>query len=267
MKRKKQGVLFVEAALFLPVFLTAALSLSSLIAFLAVNERTLDAFEQEAEFTAKQSYLLYAGEPSGVLPGIVSGSVGSRLQMLQRLQDRLGEPYRKQSEKIRLRNWNYLYSRNGFDGMIEGVLCYEYEMPFVLRFTENPVWEQTVRFRAFIGSDSQRQPLGFEAMETDENGGLVWIFPQYGSCYHKESCRTISVYPKQAVLTPVLRKKYRPCAVCNPETLGDGAMVYCFRTGAAYHRKSCSSIEKYVMAIERSEAERRGYSACAICGG
>ena len=48
---RKKGFLFVEASLMLPVFLIGALTISSFIPFLAIQERMTGAFAQEAADT------------------------------------------------------------------------------------------------------------------------------------------------------------------------------------------------------------------------
>ena len=43
--------------------------------------------------------------------------------------------------------------------------------------------------------------------------------------------------------------------------------VYVTRTGAKYHRPTCSSLKYSRRAMTRSEAIAAGYSACKRCGG
>ena len=43
--------------------------------------------------------------------------------------------------------------------------------------------------------------------------------------------------------------------------------VYITRTGARYHKASCSSLRRSKMAMSRSEAISGGYTPCRRCGG
>jgi hypothetical protein len=44
-------------------------------------------------------------------------------------------------------------------------------------------------------------------------------------------------------------------------------VVYVTKTGAKYHRSSCSSLRKSRIPLARGEAIDRGYTACKRCGG
>ncbi len=264
---RKKGFLFVEASLMLPVFLIGALTISSFIPFLAIQERMTGAFAQEAADTARDAYLVYRfGEVSESL--VLEGErVLSRHLFEQRIRKNLGVEYAEKMQDFSLRNWDFLCEKRGMDGFIKGTVGYYYELPFAVRLTENPVCEQTFLFRAFVGSSAEGRPLGFEAMETESGGGSVWVFPRSGERFHDEECRIIKVYPRQKILTDSLRRSYRSCSVCHAGMLSNGSLVYCFVNGEVFHRKTCSNVEKYVVLMERSEAEAQGYSPCGICGG
>jgi hypothetical protein len=42
-------------------------------------------------------------------------------------------------------------------------------------------------------------------------------------------------------------------------------IVYLSATGKKYHRQACRTLMKKPTAIERKEAEERGYQACKLC--
>ena len=55
--------------------------------------------------------------------------------------------------------------------------------------------------------------------------------------------------------------------IISQDTICEGAVVYYFRYGEAYHEAGCSTIEKYVVNMDRRDAEKRGYLPCSKCGG
>lgn len=51
----------------------------------------------------------------------------------------------------------------------------------------------------------------------------------------------------------------------KPEAAADDVVVYITRTGQKYHRDGCRHLSKSKIPIKRSEARKRGYTACSVC--
>jgi micrococcal nuclease len=42
-------------------------------------------------------------------------------------------------------------------------------------------------------------------------------------------------------------------------------IVYIAKTGKKYHKSNCRYVKKSKTAIKKSEAQKRGYTACSVC--
>ncbi|OPZ82855.1 MAG: hypothetical protein BWY74_04564 [Firmicutes bacterium ADurb.Bin419] len=73
---------------------------------------------------------------------------------------------------------------------------------------------------------------------------------------------------KQMIKNNNVTGSYSPCRLCHPENIRNGNLVYCFMTsGYAYHKGDCKMVDKYVISMEKYQAEERGYTPCLKCGG
>jgi hypothetical protein len=126
----------------------------------------------------------------------------------------------------------------------------------------------TILCRAFVGANNADAPMSNADLEAEKDSRTVWIFPRAGTKYHGETCGYVAVYPKELSLGAGVRQRYAPCKLCDPGSLPAGRLVYCFQSaGKAFHRGDCSAVDRYVIPIELEEAEARGYTPCAKCGG
>ena len=279
----KRGSLFVETAIVLPLFLLAVLSISILIRITAVEENTMRCFSEEAQKTLKEAYLtqldLLPGQfdmdfsdPSDSYDSIQQkGKTGISEALVHgallefRIQSRLKEETVSLKDAS-LNRFEYLYSDGEASGLIHCGFKYGVELPLPLDFHRQLQFEQRLLFRGFIGADENGEGMGFEAMETQDDANTVYVFPRAGERFHKSDCRIIEVYPKEMVLSPSVRKKYTPCKICDAEDLPYGFRVYCFDTsGKAFHRGSCSTVDRFVIGIDGEEAMEQGYTPCYYC--
>lgn len=277
----KRGSLFVETALILPLFLLAILSISMLIRITAIEESTMRSFAEEGQKISEEAYLtqldLLSGEldliskESNLIPeeyevAITEGLLHGALLEL-RILKRLGE------ETVSLKNpslnrFEYLYSDGKQSDLIHCGIKYGVELPLPLEFQRQLQFEQRLLFRGFIGAFGDGEGTGFEVMETQDDAFTVYVFPRAGERFHRLSCRMIEVYPREMILSPSVRRKYTPCKTCDADSLPWGCRVYCFdASGKAFHKGSCSTVDRYVIGIDREEAIEKGYSPCAYCGG
>ncbi len=263
----KRGSLFVEAAILFPMFLLAILSICVLIRIIGSEENMVRSLTEEGHKIAKEAYVTqldFIPESYSIelLEGIVHGTL-LEFRMLERLKNE-----DKLVKNPRIDRFEYLYAEGHQSGLIHCSIAYDILLPMPLSFHRQPEFEQRLLFRGFIGAENCGEGMGFDSMEEPDDASIVYIFPRAGERFHQLQCRIIEVYPRQMILSPSLRKKYTPCKLCNGDLMPWGSRVYCFdKSGRVYHKGNCTTVERYVVGIDREEAIENGYSPCAYCGG
>lgn len=261
----KKGSLFVETAITLPFFILAILSISLLIRLVGTEENTMVAFAEEAQVFLKEMYVTQLE----VIPENY-GVAGAFHEVL--LETRIGERIEKE-EAIKINNIrmerDYLYDIDKDDpGRMSCSLLYVIKIPLPLAFNREMEIEQRLLFRGFIGAVPNGKGMGFDEMEKPGGSDSVYVFPRAGERFHQAACRMIDVYPVEKVLSQNLKKRYSPCKLCEANELPFGCRVYCFdKSGKVYHRGSCTTVDRYVVEMQRDEAVAEGYTPCAYCGG
>ncbi len=137
-----------------------------------------------------------------------------------------------------------------------------------LGFIDGMDVSQQFRCRGFIGRTALGTPISFDEMEKNTSATMVWVFPEGGKRYHTKSCSIVASYPIQTVLNEEIRKRYKPCSKCGSDVAENGSLVCCYQAyGEAYHLLSCPTVDKYIISMEKDQAESRGYTPCLKCGG
>lgn len=251
-KITKRGSIGVEAAIVLPLIILGILTISYLIKINCTNETVMSMAVDEARKLSIESYT-----PAGRI---------AAFKFTTKLDERIEE--NSNCSVVNTNNFKYLYSNLNIDKLISFDIDYKLDCNFPISFY-GPIWgKETITTRAFLGSDKYSRINGFSAMEEIEESEPVWIFPIAGEKYHKKDCPYIKVAATQTVLTKNIKKKYKPCSICNSKNLRKGSVVYCFfNNGKSYHSPNCSTVDRYVIEIEKSEAIKRGYMPCLKCGG
>lgn len=132
-------------------------------------------------------------------------------------------------------------------------------IPVPKAFIKGIVSEKHLYFRPFFGESGGA---------ADYDPERVYVFPKSGERYHCKGCRVLYGGGIPELLSGNIRTRYRPCKLCKPEELGNGASVCLYSSeSGAYHRKECPVISKSYISMPKSEALRRGYTPCMICGG
>ncbi|MDD4389624.1 MAG: hypothetical protein PHW03_02350 [Eubacteriales bacterium] len=246
-KNTKKGYIAVEASILLPLFLVAIIAIGWLmkaatheesVGFIAMNEgRRVAMTAYNTEFNP-----LF---PVTLIYNIKQNSKGT--------------------ESIAVKNYRYLYTSHGIDNLIHFTVKYEADakLPF---YTAAVSPKMNFTLRAFRGLDSSGA-ASYEELEKEEESIEVWVFPRYGERYHSEDCSSIKVYPVKKILSSKVRKSYDACRMCKSKNIADGSAVYCFSVGGSYHSGKCSTVDKYVIKMEREDAQSRGYTPCMKCGG
>lgn len=246
----KNGSYTLEAAILLPLFIVGILTLGFTIRMIATAENITFAATDEARLTAGSAYNI------PFAPFFASN-----------LQNRIIDE-NPDASLVDVGEFRYLYQSSDSDGLISFSLDYWIETGLPLGMINGIEGSQHFRCRGFIGRTEEGTAISFEEMEKNTAANMVWIFPEGGKRYHTKSCTFVSAYPIQTILNKEVRKRYEPCPKCGSAEAEDGTIVYCFQAyGEAYHLQSCPTIDKYVISIEKNQAEARGYTPCLKCGG
>lgn len=246
----KRGYYTVEAAIFLPIFIVAVMTIAYLMKVVGGAEVTMHAATDEARYAASHAY-------------IVKTSLGFAPSLEKRIM--------ADSEDIseaHVTDLRYLYSKEGKDGLISFKIRTRIDIRLPLQLYDGFDLQERVACRGWIGKTNTLNPMDFADMEKEGDSRTVWIFPRTGEKYHKETCTYVSNVPSQMLLTESLKKKFSPCRHCDAEGIPIGSIVYCYQSyGGAYHRGSCVSVDKYVREIQEEDAKAKGYLPCSKCGG
>ncbi len=249
----KRGSIFVETAIVLPFFLLAIVSMSLLIRVTAVEENTMSSFASQGQKYAKE---MYSTELNLALHDGLHEN---------RILENLGEGQAAMLKNVCLdRHYDIFADPH----IVKAILSYQLEIPLPLAFNRELKIEQHLLFRNFVGVDNYDNPMGFDAMESEDRASSVYVFPRAGEKYHSKDCRLIDMYPLEKVLSRDIMRRYRPCKLCKAESLPPGCLVYCFdKSGKVYHKGTCPIVERYVIEMDRDEAIEKGYTPCYFCGG
>ncbi len=292
---EKRGSLMVEAAVFLPVFLIAVLTLGLLIRHAGTEETVLHAMLNQGRLTSVAAYSALqnspgagqAGKPGDNGAGLEGADspaaenelwegygalagLASRQLYRAGVQTQLARELDMKEDEIELENFRYLYEADGRDHLIAATVRYRGAVPLPRAARKELTGREHLVWRAFAGAGDRREtpPASREDMEEDKESCPVYVFPRAGEKYHRASCPIVTPSPVRRIVTDRLRKQYGPCGMCRASDLKSGGSAYCFsETGRVYHRRTCRAVDRYFVIMERDEAEDRGYLPCARCGG
>jgi hypothetical protein len=249
--RARRGSFTLEAAIFLPIFIISVLTIAYLIKLIAVQENAFHALADETRKAAAEAVLSH-------YPPFFRGDVKARVE-----EENGGE-----LENLRVARFDYRYGLGEYTEQIRVTIDYDIGVKLPAALIGAIPVSDTILCRAFVGANNADVPMSNEEMEEEKTSRTVWIFPRSGTKYHGENCSYIAVHPQELILSESVRRRYDPCKLCDPGSLPAGSVVYGFRSaGKAFHRGDCSSVDRYVVPIELEEAEARGYTPCAKCGG
>lgn len=252
MKRvtERKGYVTLEAAIFLPVFILALVSLVYYINIFAVKENVYyDTFEETSRLASKASVVKYA-------PGFTT-ELGNRIHEENPVITDLD-----------ISRFRYLYWDGDLDNMIvvDGDYTVELELP--IGFGHSYPVNMDVKCRGFTGLRKKGDPMSFDEMETEGIWDPVWVFPMSGEKYHSSTCTYVKANAREMVLNSELKRKYDPCSLCDAHTLQVGALAYCFvENGSVFHQSTCRQVERYAMEMNKEDAVNKGYTPCSKCGG
>lgn len=243
-----EGSVTVEAALVVPIFFFAVLSLVYLLEIMNVQTVMRSALHCAAKEIAEEAY---------VNPLLIRG------KLEKHIVEHVGETWLDHSvisggsDGIDCRKsmaW-------GSTGIMDLSLIYKVEVPILTFRIPAIVQEESMRVKGWNGYAGN----GF-GNQSDET---VYI-TDTGIVYHKDAdCTYLELSIKSVAISDVeqLRNesggKYYPCESCMRKTFGK-QMVYITDTGNRYHGSlSCSRLKQTVYAVPLSEVFGRG--GCKRC--
>ena len=235
----RSGFYTVEASLFLPLIILTVLTIGCFLKSDAIWENCMNGLLDECSYSSATA----SSGPAGIAA-------------VSRVRKRLETDCPELDE---------LMVQGGFGSCS---ISASLHLALPIGFDRDHEIKGRVKYRDFEGLKYSRNILGSEGLERDESSNAVWIFPQSGTRYHKESCTYVKANVHSCVLTTAIKRKYSPCAMCESGSLPNGSLVFCFSgEDTSYHRGSCRCINRHTIIIDKNEAESRGYRPCSKCGG
>lgn len=264
------GSMTIEAALVLPLFLFAMVTIMMMFTVMDRQRQVQTAVEAVCEDISRLAYANYEikrGETKINTPdeeygyyfreGLI-GQVVTAAYVEVRLRNELKE---KDIESLSLAGSRFLE-----DGeMVDLVAVYKIRLPFpVFRMKEISMVSRSSR-RAWIGKDGG----WLKGSEGDDEEILVYVGKGSTRYHRSRTCH----YLYNQLISVALESidsyrntsggKYSACSRCGEHA---GQTVYIMKSGSSYHStSSCSSITAYVRAVKISEVIHLG--ACTYCSG
>lgn len=261
----KAGSLTLEAAVVIPLFLLAMMSVLSFVQVLLIQMRLMIPMENVAREMAQYVYLQEKSMGEEVfdsLPGqFVSGGI-SIAAARKKIVDAVGEQWLEDCGIVDGKaGLSFLFSRIPDEENTVDVVVH-YRVQLKVCFVDIPSIPITQRccVRGWVGKVPKKK---------DTSTQMVYITDS-GTVYHKSlGCRHLQLSIQQVYIEDVasLRNqsggKYYPCESCKKS---EGLVVYITDTGNRYHSTlSCKGIKRGIRKVTINEAGMR--TACKRCGG
>lgn len=254
-KSTNKGSITLEAAIILPLFFLALLAMALIIRMISLEEQIAFVIVDEAKYVATNAYMNEGPRAENIIEGALMLRTNKRLVDEVNLN---GLGY--------IKSFSYRYKDYGLTDLISYSIEYQRKFPIPYYQDQNRWGSRHITFRGFVGRSDEEDFIPSE--ELDEEDYIVWVFPVAGERYHIENCPHIRVIPRQRTLTAEIKRVYRPCKHCHPEKTSLGNVIYIFpTTGEVYHTGSCFLVDRYVISMEKSVAEQKGYTPCKTCIG
>ena len=246
----KKGYVTLEAAIILPVFILAIVSLMYYINILSIQENIYNSTIDEVSRLASKASVVK------IAPSFTS-TVENRVKSENPAVD-----------NVDTENFRYLYYDGDLNNMIALDSSYNVDLALPAGFGHEYPIDVHVKCRGFTGLRTKGEVMSFEEMEAEGVWNPVWIFPVSGEKYHYSGCTYVKANAREVVLTADLKRKYDACSLCDSDTVLIGSFVYCFHeNGTVYHRDTCRQVKRYAIEINKEEAVNKGYRPCSKCGG
>ena len=263
----RSGVLTVEAAITLPLFIMVIVAVYTVFGLLSCQVKLQSAMEKAAERMAVYYYaadeLLADPETeeaveektgSAIINFAVTGAVAKAL-VLEEMDGFFADSFIIKNGTDGISFLGTMYREETDDIVLRA--SYEMNVPFFSALGATVQISQQSVHRAWVGKTP-------EASEEEE---YVYITPN-GTAYHKSlGCHYLKLSIRSVSLAAAekLRNedegKYYPCEVCGE---GTGDTVYITSYGDCYHfNRNCPGLKRTIYMVPISEAE--GRTPCSKC--
>ena len=237
----------IEAALAMPFFFFAVISLIYLFEIMAIQTSVRSGLTYAGKIVAEESYPLAAVNPGNIEEYVVNAIGAERLERSIVIDGSMGIDCSDSSMSV----------RTGI-GTIKAEYKIRIPVPFFYR--DGITRTESIRIKAWTGYE--KEFLGMSEEET------VYV-TENGIVYHRDYHCTyleLSIHMVASDSVDGLRNvnggKYYACRRCGS---GVSGQVYITDSGDKYHGSlSCSGLKRTVYAIPLSEAIGKG--ACVRCG-
>lgn len=263
LRMRLSGSIMAEAAIALPVFLTACISLLFMIEVIRMQNTIQGALLRTGKSVSEVLCLFEMdGEDSAEITFPVGIKGFSVLAMQEMVLDKVtSEKLDNACIRGGSRGLSFLYS-NVVDDWIDIIVQYKVKIPFSLIPLPEFQIVQRCRIRGWTGAE------GLAGL--DEGEIMVYMTPN-GSVYHtNRNCTYLKLSIKSVLYMQVssLRNsngaKYYPCKRCMKKM--NVQTVYITEDGTSYHSTlSCSELKRTVIAVPLSEV--KDVRCCSRCGG
>jgi hypothetical protein len=88
-----------------------------------------------------------------------------------------------------------------------------------------------------------------------------------GKAYHRAGCRYLDASDYVEGRKDAIAQGLTPCKVCDPAAPVKDPTVHVTRSGKAYHKAGCTSLDRSDFTEPLSRAIGQGLHACPKCGG
>ena len=180
----------------MPVFLFSAVLLIYMIKIMH--------FQEIIHFEAAENLIDLAGEYR-----IGGSSFGERMyesRVYHDVQDKVDKEININAE---LTEVNELYT---------AYICYPVELDLPFGLYDDIVIRDVLVYRRWSGKDNSGEVQGFSAMEQDDSGQYVFVFPRYGERYHNGDCSHLSIegrFFECIEISEAFSSGYSGCMVCH----------------------------------------------------
>lgn len=246
----------IEAAIALPIFMLFATAVIYLLVVICIQTDIQLAMDEAARSLGRQAYLSKSEDDE-----VSIGKYAIRSAVFT-------DDLREEIENSQIRSGvsgisSALSSYDDETGILDIVLTYTYEIPFLPENFNRFRFIQRMRSRVWIGEE-----IDGEEGEANE-GQIVYITPT-GTVYHTTTlCPYLDLSISSIAFSEVSSArnknsgKYTACTTCCKSSTY--TTVYITDYGTSYHSTlSCSKLKRTVLAVDISEVGTR--SACSKCG-
>lgn len=243
----KKGSITVEAAMAVPIFFLAVVSLLYLMEIMAIQTSIRSGLQYAGKQAAKDAAVVTVIMPSHIESDVIHAVGPERLERSIVVGGSGGISCNRSRMSAKT-------------GIGELVVTYKVRLPIPM-FRIQPIeYQEKMRIKAWTGYEK----TGFEM-----NDDTTVYITETGLVYHKDYLCThldLSIRMVAASELNSLRNvgggKYYPCEHCMRN---GGGSVYITDTGDRYHGSlSCSGLKRTIYAVPLSEVIGKG--ACSRCG-